>query len=119
MSETLAKLLELAAQEVETDFLFEFATELEDQAYKAKQIDDLLRLIDEELDGSRESTTEDYKLLLKERLRMVYTLLTVTQERADGLHRDLTWLANACMSAKKQAKEKASAGVGAHTGAQE
>lgn len=116
MNEILADILRLTEQGEEVNFLFELATELENKAYKAEQVGDLLEFLREDLAETKAFTDSGY---MTERLRMSFTLLTVAQERAGALYNDLVQLAKGLYQYKKQAKEKASAGVGAHTGAQE
>lgn len=119
MNETLADILGFVEQDEEVSFLFELATDLEDKAYKAEQVDDLLEFLREDLGETKAFTDSGDGGYMAERFRMSFTLLTVAQERVGALYNDLMQLAKGVYQYNVQAKEKASAGVGAHTGAQD
>ena len=119
MNEILADILGLTEQGEGVSFLFELATEIENKAYKGEQVGDLLEFLREDLEETKAFNDSDDEGYMAERFRMSLTLLTVAQERAGALYNDLIQLAEGLYQYKKQAKEKASAGVGAHTGAQD
>ena len=117
MNETFAEVLGLAAKNEDVNFLFELATALENQSYKAEQIDDLLQYLQGDLDGIKAFNDNEDGGYLEERFRMLFNLLIITQEKAKMLYSDLMQLADGLYKCKMQAKEKASNSVTALNGA--
>ena len=82
---------------------------IEDHAYTAEQVGDLLQYMREDLEEVENFSRDRNGVYPSTRFRLMFTLLTIAQEKAEALQRDLTQLAEEICD--MQAKEKASNSV--------